>query len=144
MELALLAVALPLVFAGLSVSFTVVHTADEIVGEHHLLEGGPAHWHVAALMAHLQAQGFELECEQRMPNGIFRARRPRAAVSERNLLSVSDFSNDMTHLRRAFELRKDFVKWSPGFGQNFYALQSFRLRGSFAQRGLGAANIQAK
>lgn len=33
MELALLAVALPLILTGLSVSFTVVHTADEIVGE---------------------------------------------------------------------------------------------------------------
>lgn len=33
MELALLAVALPLILTGLSVSFTVAHTADEIVGE---------------------------------------------------------------------------------------------------------------
>lgn len=33
MELALLAVALPLIITGLSVSFTVVHTADEIAGE---------------------------------------------------------------------------------------------------------------
>ena len=33
MELALLAVALPLILAAASVSFTVVHTADEIVGE---------------------------------------------------------------------------------------------------------------
>ena len=33
MELALLAVALPLILAGLSVLFTVAHTADEIVSE---------------------------------------------------------------------------------------------------------------
>lgn len=33
MELALLAVSLPLILTGLSVLFTIVHTADEIAGE---------------------------------------------------------------------------------------------------------------